>query len=220
MKELQQTLEYEFSDERILRQALTHSSKTSDIHQNYERLEFLGDRILGVTVAEMLCRMFPDEPEGNLSQRFIGLVCKETVAEVVTLWGADKYIIVANPDASQSENVLCDVGEAIIAAIYKDSQSMQVAQDFVRKNWLPLIDRKSKPHKDYKTRLQEEVHNLNLQTPVYRVLEKTGSEHKPEFLMEVWVGDGVTAEGHGKNKKIAEQEAACKMLKSLGIKDV
>ena len=93
MQELEEKIGYTFKTPKLLQQALTHSSFTPDIHKNYERLEFLGDRILGVTVADMLCRAFANEPEGSLSQRFVCLVCKETVAEIVRGLGADKYII-------------------------------------------------------------------------------------------------------------------------------
>ena len=202
MQELEEKIGYTFKTPKLLQQALTHSSFTPDIHKNYERLEFLGDRILGVTVADMLCRAFANEPEGSLSQRFVCLVCKETVAEIVRGLGADKYIIARDMSVASSENVLCDIGEA-----------------FVRRCWTPFIDRKSRPHKDFKTRLQEAVYHLGLEQPRYKMLKKTGSEHEPEFRVQVDAGQGKTAEGRGRNVKTAEQNAAQALLTALGVKD-
>ena len=219
LKKIEEKLGYAFHNPKLLQQALTHASFTADIHENYERLEFLGDRILGVTIAEMLCRTFPNEPEGNLSQRFVGLVCKDAVAEVVRELGIERAIVAANVDVRDSLNVLCDVGEALIAAIYLDSGDMTVAQDFIRQHWTALIDRKSRPHKDFKTKLQEEAHHFNLNPPLYRMLKKTGSEHEPLFQVEVSFDNGQSAVGRGKSKKLAEQEAAHNMLEMLGVAD-
>lgn len=214
MQELEKNLGYKFKCLRYLTQALTHSSHTSDIHQNYERLEFLGDRILGVTIADMLCQTFPDEPEGALAQRFVGLVCKETVAEVVKKLGVMSYIKGA-PDVQRRINVLCDVGEAIIAAIYLDSGDMHVAQDFIRRNWASLVDSHSLPTKDYKTSLQERAAVLKLEAPIYKFISQTGPQHAPNFLMCVTIGDAYSMDGVGTTKKQAEQEAARKLLEKL-----
>lgn len=215
MQDLQEKLGYIFKNPKYLEQALTHSSQTSDIHRNYERLEFLGDRILGVTIADVLCKTFPNEPEGSLAQRFIGLVCKYAVADVMKGLDVPQYVIAGAPDVRKRVNVLCDIGEAIIAAIYLDSGDMTVAQDFVRRHWAHLIDRKSLPRKDYKTALQERASVLKLDMPVYEMLYQKGPAHAPEFLMKVSIGEHYSAEGNGANKKKAEQEAAAKMLEIL-----
>lgn len=217
-QELEEKFGYTFQNPKYLEQALTHSSETSDIHRNYERLEFLGDRILGVTIADVLCRTFPDEPEGCLAQRFVGLVCKYTVADVMKELGLPKYIIAGAPDVRRRVNVLCDIGEAVIAAIYLDSGEMSVAQDFVRRHWGALIDRKSQPHKDYKTALQERASVLKLDIPVYHLIQQKGPAHAPEFWVTVTIGDTYCVEGYGKSKKRAEQEAAAKLLEELGHK--
>lgn len=219
MQELEEKLGYTFQDKKILERALTHSSFTSDIHRNYERLEFLGDRILGVTVAEMLEKAFPDEPEGNLAQRFVRLVCKNAVAEVMRKLGVAPFIIAGTSDVRRSSGVLCDVGEAIIAAIYTDSHSMETAQNFVRKNWERLIDKRSHPHKDFKTYLQEQSAHKNLPSPEYKLVSQKGPAHAPEFVVSVTLGDKYVAEGVGSNKKQAEQEAAARMLIKLGVID-
>lgn len=207
MQDIEQKLNYRFKNKNLLRQALTHASLTGNIHKNYERLEFLGDRVLGVTIAEMLCTTFPNEPEGDLAQRFVTLVCKETVAEVVLALGLDKDIRAQDAGVIKKTNVLCDVGEAIIAAIYLDSQDIKEAQNFIKRNWESLIDRASSPHKDYKTALQEKAAALKLAAPVYTVINKTGPEHEPVYTVEVTI-NGYAAAGSGKGKKTAEQKAA------------
>ena len=120
MEELENILQHQFKDQKLLKIALTHSSVNSHVAKNYERLEFLGDRVLGVSVASLLYKMFPAEPEGNLSQRFTALVCKETVAEVAKMLNLGEFMIVADEDIRENETVLCDVCEAVIGAIYID----------------------------------------------------------------------------------------------------
>ena len=219
MDKIEKNIGYKFNNKALLQQALTHSSLTANIHRNYERLEFLGDRILGLTVAEMLYTSFPDESEGSLAQRLAILVSKETVAEFVINLGIAPYIGVQMEDVRHSENVLCDVGEALIAAIFLDSGDLNVAKEFIHNNYKDMIDVKSRPHKDYKTLLQEKAHVLGFDAPVYAVIEKRGSEHEPEFLVEVNVGKNKVSYGKGRNKKQAEQNAAKKMLEILGVDD-
>ncbi len=216
MEKIEQKIGYNFKNKVLLQQALTHTSVTSNIHRNYERLEFLGDRILGLTIANMLYEMFPDEPEGNLAQRYAILVSKETVSDVVIKLNIPPYIAVQMNEIRESENVLCDIGEALIAAIYLDSKSLSTAQKFIKDNFQSYIDTKSEPHKDYKTTLQEKAYQLGYNTPKYTLIEKKGSEHEPIFLVEADIGKDKKSTGVGKNKKQAEQMAAERMLKILG----
>lgn len=215
MQNIEKKLGYAFKNRNLLRQALTHSSVTSDVHSNYERLEFLGDRILGVTVAEMLFQTFPDEAEGSLSPRFTRLVCTQAVAQVMRQLDMAQYITANPQEVAMRDNVLCDVGEALIASIYLDSQDMGVAQNFVRQHWKDLIDKHSQPVKDYKTELQEKAFQVKLPAPVYELVTKVGPEHDPEFLSRVLLGGEYITEGRGKNKKQSEQEAAKEMLAIL-----
>ena len=134
LSELEKILGYEFKHKHLLQQALTHSSHSARLTENYERLEFLGDRVLGVSIASLLYRMFPNEPEGSLSQRHTGLVCKETVADVAKTLFLDKFMIVANHEIRDNENVLCDVCEAVIGAIFMDAGCDQ-AVTFVNQHW-------------------------------------------------------------------------------------
>ena len=218
LQKLKKILGYEFKNKQLLRQALTHSSYSSRLSENYERLEFLGDRVLGLTIAALLYRMFPNEPEGSLSQRHTGLVNKDCVSETARRLGLDRFVIVANEEIRENENVLCDVCEAVIGAIFIDAGCEQ-AVEFVNEHWKELIDKNVAPPKDAKTLLQETAHNLGLGVPQYRLVSREGSEHEPLFHMEVVFPGGTAEAGSGRNKKLAEQEAAAKMLAKLGIKN-
>ncbi|MBR1904070.1 MAG: ribonuclease III [Alphaproteobacteria bacterium] len=213
MEELQDILQYKFNNERLLQQALTHSSMTGNEHRNYERLEFLGDRVLGMTMAHLLYKMFPHDREGVLAQRHVKLVCAEMVAEVARRLHLDKYIITKEKETAQSVNVLCDVGEAVIGAIYIDS-NIEEAIAFVERNWRDMIDVDMGAQKDYKTRLQEKFHSMRLPSPVYEVVEKSGSEHLPVWRVKVALDEQTYAFGEGHNKKTAEQQAAAKLLET------
>lgn len=219
LENLENVLGYKFLSPKLLEQALTHSSVTQDVHRNYERLEFLGDRILGVTVADMLCKTFVNESEGALAQRFVCLVCKDTVADIMRELGVFKYIITANEGVNTKASVLCDVGEALIAAIYLDSGNMETAREFVRRHWRAHIDKKSRPKKDYKTMLQEKAAELKLSPPQYVMLKKNGPEHEPVFVVKVFVGEMYEAVGSSGTIRHAEQDAAAEMLKQLGVRN-
>ena len=214
IKLLEAKLGYNFQNINLLRQAVTHSSYESSIHGNYERLEFLGDRVLGVAIASLLYKIFPNEPEGSLSQRHTGLVCKETVAEVARRLDLDKYIICVGNEIHENENVLCDVCEAVIGAIFIDSHCER-AVEFVNEHWRDLIDKNMAPPKDSKTLLQEVAHVKGYGFPIYQTEDRTGTEHEPTFVMSVTIEGFGKALGSGKNKKIAEQDAAKKMLIQL-----
>lgn len=216
LSNLEDILGYKFNNPKLLTQAITHSSHSSKVSENYERLEFLGDRVLGLAVASLLYRIFSDEVEGNLSQRHTALVCKETVAEVARRLRLDEFII-GSEEICENENVLCDVCEAVIGAIFIDSHCER-AIEFVDLHWRELIDKNLAPPKDCKTSLQEVAHSLGQAIPVYKVEKRMGTEHEPTFVISVSL-DGANVElGEGRNKKLAEQEAACKMLKKLGYR--
>ena len=147
-----------------------------------------------------------------------GLVNKDCVSETARRLGLDRFVIVANEEIRENENVLCDVCEAVIGAIFIDAGCEQ-AVEFVNEHWKELIDKNVAPPKDAKTLLQETAHNLGLGVPQYRLVSREGSEHEPLFHMEVVFPGGTAEAGSGRNKKLAEQEAAAKMLAKLGIKN-
>ncbi len=214
MEELEKILKHQFKNKTLLKKALTHSSVNSHVAENYERLEFLGDRVLGMVVASLLFKLFPHEPEGNLSQRFTGLVCKETVSQVAKTLKLEKYLVVESDEIRDNENVLCDVCEAVIAAIYVDA-GIDAAIEFVNNHWRELIDKNVAPPKDAKTLLQEVAHAKNLGTPQYELVSKEGSEHEPIFHIAVSLKNKGQEVGQGRNKKLAEFAAAAKMLERL-----
>lgn len=214
IEQLEVILKHKFKKPELLHKALVHSSVNPHADHNYERLEFLGDRVLGVSIASLLYRMFPHEPEGNLSQRFTGLVCKETVAQVGRTLRLGDFMIVANEDIRENENVLCDVCEAVIGAIYIDA-GVEGAINFVNNHWRELIDRNVAPPKDSKTMLQEIAHVKNLGQPVYRLIGRSGSEHEPVFEIAVSLAGAGEVVGRGRNKKAAEFDAAGKMLEQI-----
>lgn len=214
IEELEKILNYKYKNPALLKQALTHSSFASDVEKNYERLEFLGDRVLGLSIASLLYNIFPHEPEGSLSQRHTGLVCKETVALVAKTLQLDKYMIVANEEIRDNENVLCDVCEAVIGSIFIDGDCVEAIK-FVNQHWRELIDKNVAPPKDAKTALQEVAHAKGRGVPVYKLEGREGSEHEPIFYMSVSLKGVAPEVGEGRNKKLAEQEAAAKMLKKL-----
>ena len=213
-EDLETALEYNFKHKSLLKQALTHSSITGNIEENYERLEFLGDRVVGLAVAEMLYKEFKNEPEGSLSQRHTALVCKETVAEVSRRLGIDKKVRIATEDIRENDNVLCDVGEAIIGAIFLESGANE-AFAYVHKHWEKQLHKAILPPKDDKTALQEMSHIKGLEMPVYEVIKREGSEHEPIFHIAVRLGSNWEEIGMGKSKKLAEQDAAHKMLEKI-----
>ena len=212
MDKLEEILGYIFKDKSLLKQALTHSSKTGNIAKNYERLEFLGDRVLGVAMAHLLFNLFPNEKEGNLSPRHTRLVRKETVAQVALNLRLNDYINAEPKEICFNENVLCDVAEAVIGAICIDS-NFETAINFVERNWKALINQSAKPQRDNKTVLQELAHRLKSDNPTYEMLRKEGSEHEPYFFVKVKVKTIGEAIGSGKNKKLAEQDAALRLIK-------
>ena len=218
MIELEKILSHSFADKHLLHQAVTHSSITPKLSENYERLEFLGDRVLGVAVASMMYDTFKREPEGNLSQRFMALVCKESVAEVARKLGFEKFVLSDSIDIKTNDSVLSDVCEAIIGALYIDA-GCEKAVNFVQKNWRPLVNTHKQPPKDAKTQLQEVAHERSLPNPTYTAVGKEGSEHEPIFHMQVEVEGIEPQKGKGRNKKMAEQDAAEKMLKKLGVRN-
>ena len=214
LEKLENIIGYKFKNISLLHQALTHSSCSGKVSENYERLEFLGDRVLGLSIASLLYNIFPHEPEGSLSQRHTGLVCKETVAMVAKTLQLDKYMIVANEEIRDNENVLCDVCEAVIGSIFIDGDCVEAIK-FVNQHWRELIDKNVAPPKDAKTALQEVAHAKGRGVPVYKLEGREGSEHEPIFYMSVSLKGVAPEVGEGRNKKLAEQEAAAKMLKKL-----
>lgn len=201
-----------FKNKSLLRQALTlaHHGKTA----SYERLEFLGDRVLGLVVATMLYEQHPDENEGILARRFTELVREETLAEVAHTLSLPDLLITHENELRQNQSILADVCEALLGALYLD-QGLETVQNFILPIWLPLMRQNKKAPKDAKSTLQELAQKKGQVLPKYTVLKKTGPDHAPIFEIEVCIPHIGSAIGISDSKKTAEQQAAKSLLEKL-----
>ena len=208
-------LGHEPSDLALFEAALTHASSRGD---NYERLEFLGDRVLGLVIARWLYERFPDEPEGKLSRRFNTLVDRVTCSDVGRDIGLPAVIRLgkqAREDgANWSDNVVGDVVEALIGALLIDG-GMDAARDFVLTLWEPDLAEQRKAPKHPKSALQELAAARECKPPLYEVVNRTGAHHAPKFTIRVSVPGLGEATAEGASKQEAETEAAEALLNQL-----
>nr|WP_231621577.1 ribonuclease III [Sphingomonas sp. 37zxx] len=196
--------------------ALTHGSQAA---LNYERLEFLGDRVLGLCMAEWLFERFPDEPEGKLSRRLNALVTGAICADIAREAGVVPHLKLGkqarDDGAANSDNVLGDVMEALIGALYLDT-GIEGARAFVRRAWGGRIDAQAKAPRHPKSALQEWAAANNRRPPEYAIVERSGPHHAPRFRVRVTVGKLAEAEAEGSSKQEAETAAAEGLLAKLG----
>lgn len=218
--QVERLLGYEFRDPILLDRALTHASIATDPAGNYQRLEFLGDRVLGLVVADMLLKIFPDADEGELARRLNMMVRRETCAQVAGELGLGEHIRLAKAEVAaggRSRNALLgDVCEAVIAALYVDG-GLPAARAFIEAQWSERMRNLSGPLRDAKTTLQEWAQARDLAPPTYDVSDRSGPDHDPEFHVTVMVPDHRPARGAGKAKRAAEQDAANRFLVREGI---
>lgn len=208
------TLNYEFKNESLLELALTQSGVNSE--QNNERLEFIGDRVLGLSVAELLYKMYPDEAEGGLARRHAVLVSTETLAQVAIQIGLDKQVRHGHMTGGKINHMLANTMEAVLGAIFLDS-GFETAKKVIVDIWTELAAAEIIAPKDSKTALQEFVQKADAGAlPVYTYQEPTGSSHNPVFTATV-TAMGKSADGTGASKKAASLDAAEKLLKILAI---
>lgn len=219
--ELEHILQYYFKDRELLQEALTHpsiSQQKGAYRQtlfNYERLEFLGDGVLGLVIAELLLKKYPTEREGALAKRQAALVRGEAVAEVAEQLKIGQYIYMAQGEesmggrnnASNIENAL----EAIIGAIYQDG-GIDAARAFISRHWDNQLEQMTEPPKDPKTTLQEWSQSKGLPIPEYTTLTTRGPSHQPLFEVQVSITGFAPITAEGASKKKAEKDAAKKML--------
>lgn len=211
-------LGHEFQQVTLLAEALTHRSAAGakGVGSN-ERLEFIGDRVLGLVIAEWLIERFPDEQEGKLGPRLAALVSKPALAGIAERHGVADMIIVAPGEAkrgvSTQANVLADAIEAMIGALYLDA-GLNKARHFIRGIFAGTLQEQATPPKDPKTALQEWALKRALPLPAYEVVECSGPSHAPQFVVRVSVEGGSATAAAGA-KRIAEQEAARNLLGTL-----
>lgn len=222
MTTLEDRLDHHFNDPALLRRALTHAS--ADSQESNERLEFLGDRVLGLVIAERLHVLYPDEPEGMLTRRLHALVRWETCARVGEQIGLWPELVLtrsemANHSGRARGTILGSAVEAIIAALYIDG-GPKVSRAFIEKHWLPLLDEMPTDQRDAKTRLQEWSQGRGRGesgAPVYTLVSRAGPDHAPRFVIEVKVAGHPPAQGEGPSKREAEQAAAAALLAGAGV---
>ena len=218
IKILQKKINIDFKNEKILLQAITH--KSFDPINNYENLEFLGDRVLGLVVSKKLFELFPNEKVGSLDKKFASLVNKNKCLEVGNLLNLKDYVITGNSKSSKNivENkIISDCCEAIIGAIYLD-RGFEVSKIFILKQWKNLINNAEITFVDAKTRLQEySLKNFKI-LPIYKLVSNTGPRHKPKFKVGVKLKNSTYIYAIGSSKKIAEQSAASELLKKINQK--
>jgi ribonuclease III len=207
-----------FRDFTLMQRALTHSSARGKTYDN-ERLEFLGDRVLGLVVTEMLFTAYPDATQGELAVRLSALVSGATCAEIaeqiglVPLIHADSGVRQAK---AKARNVRADAIEALIAAIYLDA-GLEAARSFILRYWEPLAQAVVKVPRDPKTELQEWAHQAAQAAPAYQIEGRDGPDHDPLFTVSVAVSGFEPAIGRGRSKREAEQSAAAVMLRREGV---
>ena len=215
LADLEARIGHDFADPALLGRALTHVSASPARRDSYERLEFLGDRVLGLAVAHMLYDAFPNESEGELSRRLAALVRKETCAEVAEVWGVGAAMRLGEGEAQTGGRgkraLLGDICEAIIGAAFLDGGAA-AAEQIVRKAFSDRMAASGQDLRDAKTALQEWAQARGLATPRYQLVARSGPDHAPFFEVVVEVQGFAAAPGSGASKRVAEQAAAAAFL--------
>lgn len=213
---LQKAIGYSFRDEKLLRTALTHSS--TGAAENYERLEFLGDRVLGLVIADMLFHKFPQEPEGDLARRLASLVQGAMLAELSAHIALSDYIAFSDSERSaggaENENILADVYEALIGALYLDG-GIEPCRALIAAQWKDVLHTMKRPPQHPKTALQEWAQAQGLPLPVYEVAGQSGPDHAPVFDVRLSVKGHGSVSAQGRSRQEAEKEAARLFLDKL-----
>lgn len=214
--ELYEILGYQFKDAGLLREALTHPSLEGG--RNYQRMEFIGDRVLGLSIAVWMYELHPEADEGGLASRHTNLVRREACAKVAEKLKLGNFLHMAKSSEDtggrKRRTILADTCESIIGAIYLDA-GFEVAEKFIRSNWIELASNVKVAERDAKTKLQEMVQAKGKPTPVYTIIDRKGPDHEPVFTISVNVRGEDSEIGQGHSKRGAEQKAANLMLERL-----
>jgi ribonuclease III len=220
---LEERIGHRFADQTLLEHALTHISALSGGNRinSYQRLEFLGDHVLGLVISDMLYRAFPKANEGELSRRLADLVRKETCAEVARVMELGPALKLGSSESNAGGRlritILGDVCEALVGAVFLDG-GYAAAEALVARFWHERMLKPLRSLRDPKTMLQEWAQARGLPTPAYQEVARTGPQHKPKFSVSVVLPDRPPAEGTGASKRAAEQAAAAAMLERVGVK--
>jgi len=214
-QDLQKKINIKFKNLDLLIQSLTH--KSFDTKKNNEKMEFLGDRVLGLVIAKKLLEIYPDEKEGILDKKFAALVNKKTCLEVAKKINLEKFILTFNPNNKKikiEDKIISDSCEALIGAIHLD-KGLTIAEKVILDLWKNQIRESVITQIDAKTKLQELALKNFKKLPTYKLISNTGPRHKPSFKIGVKLPDSKYFFGLGKSKKDAEQNAAIECLKSI-----
>lgn len=222
IKDLEEAIGYRFHKIALLQNALTHSSYANERWHNSllsnERLEFLGDSILGMVVAQYLYQSFPNRPEGELTRMRADMVCEKTLAVVAGEIHLGDHLLLGHGEerlgGRSRDSILADAVESVIAACYLDG-GMEAAERFIRRFILVEVPVNQFHNADYKTKLQELVQQKKNQTLSYKLTGESGPDHDKTFQVEVFLNDSVIGRGIGSSKKRAEQEAANAAIQQL-----
>ncbi len=207
-KNLEINIGYKFRDRNLLLDAIKKNNKNDQSKNSFERLEFLGDRVLSLIVSDFLLERFPSANEGELSRRLVGLIRRETLATIA------KNIVLVAISEKKNVNALADGLEALIGAIFCDG-GIKHAKQFIIKFWSKIIDEQYSPPVDAKSKLQEILQAKGKPLPVYHNLGHKGPDHMPTFSVKLEIPGERIVFGKGETKRIAEQEAAKIMLKKV-----
>ncbi len=222
-RELEDRIGYRFKDRRLLVLALTHASQTMGSNGDNERLEFLGDRVLGLVVSELIMELHPQARVGELAVRLNALVNKSTCASVAEVIGLGSSLRlgkgVPNPGGRPGDSVLADALEALIAAVYLDG-GIAEAERLIRAFWMDRALNVSPDAEDPKSRLQVWAQARKMGLPGYQVIERVGRPHKPRFTIQVELDSGESAVATESSKKLAERAAAARLLSRLEKRNV
>ncbi|MBY8976370.1 ribonuclease III [Rhodobacteraceae bacterium NNCM2] len=219
IEEMEDRLRHRFARRELLTEALTHPSAGTPARPDNQRLEFVGDRVLGLVIAEALLNAFKDETEGSLAPRLNALVRRETLAEIANEIELGAYLHLGRSENTsggrRKSAILADAMEAVIAALYLDG-GLEVARRFIQRHWQRRIEAPGEAPTDAKTQLQEWAQGKGMAPPTYEIKSRSGPDHAPTFTVEARVETGLSAEGTAGSRKRAEQIAAAALIAQIG----
>tara|TARA_B100000700_G_scaffold323523_1_gene427479 strand:+ start:1149 stop:1805 length:657 start_codon:yes stop_codon:yes gene_type:complete len=217
MRKLENIIKINFKDKELLKRSMIHKSFDKDY--NNEKLEFLGDRVIGLVISQKLLLLYPDESEGIIDKKFANLVNKKTCTTIANQLNLKKFIKTGNSFKkvkSTDEKILSDCCEALIGAIYLD-QGLVISEKFILSNWKNFIKNSKITQIDPKTKLQEHSLKKFKKLPIYKMFKQSGPNHNPFFKVEVQISNSKKYYGYGKSKKLAQRNAASKLIKNLNL---
>jgi ribonuclease-3 len=220
ISQVEKILDVKFNNKSLIEQAFTHKSKSVNINNNNERLEFLGDRVLGLVIASYLNDNYPKDSEGVLDKKLASLVNKDTCSKIISSMQIDQFLSLSKAQKQNkagNKKILGDLCESIIGAVFMD-KGFEHAKKFILKIWKNNLKNTSEVVIDPKTKLQEYSLKLYKKLPIYKYISNSGPSHKPNFKVSVSIEQSKSFSASGTSKKNAETNAAIKLIEHLRIK--